>query len=149
MSVLSHVHIHARTHHIVDGYEPPFDGWGLNSGPLGEQPVLPMAEPSLHQQHACPCPINLSFPLPLVGSGNSYESRLRRIYPYTDTWEIIPWIQCSLPQRMAGSDLKWFCNCPCHSSPLSFSSAAGWHHSSHTQWEQGCEGSLRHLSMVR
>jgi hypothetical protein len=32
---------------ITDGYEPPCNGLGLNSGPLEEQSVLLAAEPSL------------------------------------------------------------------------------------------------------
>ena len=32
---------------ITDGCEPPCGSWGLNSGPLEEQPVLLMAELSL------------------------------------------------------------------------------------------------------
>ena len=32
---------------IIDGCEPPFGGWELNSGPLEEQSVLLTSEPSL------------------------------------------------------------------------------------------------------
>ena len=32
---------------VVDGYEPPCGWWELNSGPLQEQQVLLMCEPSL------------------------------------------------------------------------------------------------------
>jgi hypothetical protein len=32
---------------IIDGYEAPCGFWELNSGPLGKQPVLLTAEPSL------------------------------------------------------------------------------------------------------
>ena len=33
--------------HVIDGCEPPFECWELNSGPLEEQLVLLTAEPSL------------------------------------------------------------------------------------------------------
>jgi hypothetical protein len=32
---------------IIDGCEPPCSCWGLNSGPVEEQPVLLTSEPSL------------------------------------------------------------------------------------------------------
>jgi hypothetical protein len=47
---------------IIDGYEPPCGCWELNSGPLKEQTVLLISEPSLQ-------PLCFSFE-----TGSRYES---------------------------------------------------------------------------
>jgi hypothetical protein len=37
---------------IIDGYEPPYGCWELNSEPLEEQPVLLTSKPSLQPLNA-------------------------------------------------------------------------------------------------
>ena len=38
---------------IIDGFEPPWNCWELNSGPLGEWPMLLTSESSLQPLHWC------------------------------------------------------------------------------------------------